>query len=63
MDQRGVATFVAAMLASTAASAAPPKVLDVEEIVVTGTAIPTTPDAVAVPVVTLTAEEIGRAHV
>jgi iron complex outermembrane recepter protein len=59
MDQRGVATLVA-MLASAAASAAPPKVLDVEEIVVTGTTIPTTPDAVAVPVVTLTAEDLQK---
>jgi iron complex outermembrane recepter protein len=59
MDQRGVATLVV-MLASAAASAAPPKVLDVEEIVVTGTTIPTTPDAVAVPVVTLTAEDLEK---
>jgi iron complex outermembrane receptor protein len=59
MDQRSAATLVA-MLASAAASAAPPKVLDVEEIVVTGTTIPTTPDAVAVPVVTLTAADLEK---
>jgi iron complex outermembrane recepter protein len=59
MDQRGVATLVA-MLATTAASAAPPKVLDVEEIIVTGTTIPTAPDAVAVPVVTLTAADLEK---
>lgn len=60
MDQRSAATFVAMLVSTAVAEAAPPKVLDLEEIIVTGSTIPTAPDQVSVPVITLTPDDLEK---
>ncbi|MDB5425533.1 MAG: TonB-dependent receptor [Phenylobacterium sp.] len=63
MISTSVGVFLTAVAAGTcaAAEAAPANTLD--EVVVTGSALPTTLDAVAVPVSTVTAETIAKAGV
>ena len=63
VDHYGAATLIAMLTASATATAATraPEVEDVvEEIVVTGSLIPTTTDQVAVPVITLTAADLEK---
>src|SRR5271165_3689615 len=66
MEHRRIGVLVAALAASAAAAsapadapaAAPQAAEEVAEIIVTGSSIPTTPDAVAVPVVVLNAAQL-----
>lgn len=63
VDQYGAATIIAMLTASATANAATraPEIEDVvEEIVVTGSLIPTTPGQEAVPVITLTAADLQK---
>jgi iron complex outermembrane receptor protein len=67
MDQRRIGVVIASLAASAAAAAAEPAANApapagqelIEEVTVTGSSIPTTPDQVAVPVTTLTAEQLA----
>jgi iron complex outermembrane recepter protein len=62
-NRRGVALAVAVTIAAARAAAAEPGQGAIEEIIVTGSAIPTSPDEVAVPVQTLDAGQLQQTGV